>query len=257
MAIEIVAEISGNHAGEKVNAMMLVEAAKQAGANCVKLQLFDPEKLAKRRANNAAVLRAAHGRDLLDLYRETVTPREWFPSLFRLCEEIGLDCYSSVFDPDDVEFLEELGADRYKIASFEINDHELIEAVSATALPIVMSAPRDLSMDDINSALALARSNLSPVTLLHATRYDTSALERFDLERLQKLNAAFGSVANIGISLHNEDLKMLTGIVATTRISMVEAHIMLPDVKTPDADFSLTPRMFKRMVSHVRSAAAD
>lgn len=136
---EIVAEISGNHGGIFSNAIRLIEAAAEAGADTVKFQCFEPERLTARRATRPDVIALAGGVTLIDLYRTTHTPRAWFPHMIDVAEVLRLAWFSSVFDPDDVAFLETLNCPRYKISAFEMLDWDIIKAVRETGKPIVMS----------------------------------------------------------------------------------------------------------------------
>jgi len=134
---EIVAEISGNHGGSLDNAIKLIHAAKTCGADAVKFQCFEPDRLAMKRARQLGD--TYEGRPLVELYRETHTPKSWFPKLSTEAELVGIPWFSSVFDPADVAFLKLLGCPRYKISAFEMLDGDLINAVVATGAPIVMS----------------------------------------------------------------------------------------------------------------------
>jgi len=136
---EIVAEISGNHGGSLDNALRLILDANEAGADAVKFQCFHPDRLAVRRSKNPEVVRLAGGVPLSRLYRMTHTPRAWFPELIKHATTYGLKWFSSVFDPDDVAFLETLDCPRYKISAFEMLDWDIIKAVRETGKPIVMS----------------------------------------------------------------------------------------------------------------------
>jgi sialic acid synthase SpsE len=213
---EIVAEISGNHGGSLANACALIEEAKIAGADAVKFQCFEPIALATKRAANKRAVRLAkdfHGRTLLALYRETQTPRSWFSMLANTARAIGIPWFSSVFDPDDVAFLETLDCPRYKISAFEMLDGDLINAVVATGKPIVMSIrPMD------------------GVTLLRATEYD------------DKEDGA------LGVSDHSGNMRFVS-----YRCPMIERHIRLPDVPCHDEEFSDTPEEFATYVKIIRS----
>lgn len=136
---EIVAEISGNHCGSLHLAQRLIDEAADAGADAVKFQCFDPERLAARRGTNADVLSLAGGTPLIDLYRRTHTPPEWFPTLIMAADSHDLPWFSSVFDPADVAFLETLGCPRYKISAFEMLSWDIIKAVRETGKPVVVS----------------------------------------------------------------------------------------------------------------------
>lgn len=207
---EIVAEISGNHGGKIANAFRLIEAAAMAGADTVKFQCFIPELLAHRRASNPEVMRLAGGIPLIDLYRETCTPRQWFPALIDFARSHGLNWFSSVFGVDDVAFLEWLDCPRYKISAFEMLDWDIIKAVRETGKPIVLSM-----------------RPTPEVTILLASDYD-------------------GRVPWLGLSAHGR-------ITAHRKAPMVEYHLKLPDVETPDSDFSLTPDELRSMVERIRS----
>lgn len=136
---EIAVELSGNHGGSLDNALLLIRLAATSGADAVKFQCFDPVRLATRRATRPDVLALSGGVPLVDLYRRTHTPREWFPAMIEAAEEVLLDWFSSVFDPDDVAFLETLSCPRYKISAFEMLDWDIVKAVRETGKPIVMS----------------------------------------------------------------------------------------------------------------------
>lgn len=207
---EIVAEISGNHGGNLENALLLIRMAKAAGADTVKFQCFEPMTLAVKRAANKYVGELAAGRDLVDLYRQIHTPKEWFPELIRQTKKVGIWWFSSVFDPADVAFLETMECPRYKISAFEMLDGDLINAVRATGKPIIISVrPAD------------------GVTVLLADRYDDKPVF-------------------YGISDHRNN-----GF-AHHSCPMVEKHLRLDYVDTPDKDFSLTPSEFQKYVATIR-----
>lgn len=202
---EIVAEISGNHGGSLDNALRLILDANEAGADAVKFQCFQPERLALRRATNPEVLALADGAPLLDLYRKTYTPWFWFPIMAEHASRYGLAWFSSVFDPEDVAFLETLDCPRYKISAFEMLDWDIIKAVRETGKPIVISVrPRD------------------GLTILRATDYD-------------------GSLPFLGLSAHGK-------IMANADRPMIEYHLKLPGVETPDSAFSLSMEELRRII---------
>jgi sialic acid synthase SpsE len=206
---EIVAEISGSHGGSFDNALELIHAAADAGADAVKFQCFDPERLAARRENNPEVLALAGNVALLVLYRWTHTPRAWFPELIDCAQANGLKWFSSVFDPDDVAFLETLDCPRYKISAFEMLDWDIIKAVRETGKPIVMSV-----------------RPTSGVTIMQATDYA-------------------GQIVPLGLSAHGD-------VDPIPHCPMVEYHLKLDDVETPDSAFSLTAKELRGMVAMIR-----
>ena len=208
---EVIAEISGNHNGSLGNALKLIEAAKEAGADACKFQCFDPGRLAVKR-DRPEVTALAGGVPLIDLYRQIWTPWTWFPTLVAHCKDVDIAWFSSVFAPEDVAFLETLGCPRYKISAFEMLDWELIRAVKETGKPIVMSV-----------------RPTADVMVLHATAYD-------------------GSIVPLGISDH--------GMAEVPHdVPMIEWHLKLPGIETPDSAFSLTPDEMKRKIDVVRARA--
>lgn len=212
---EIVAEISGNHGGVLENALRLIGAAKAAGADAVKFQCFEPERLAEKRGKSRHAVELAanfHHRSLLDLYREIHTPKAWFPHLIAEADAAHIPWFSSVFDPDDVAFLETLSCPRYKISAFEMLDGDLINAVVATGKPIVLSI-----------------RPTPGVTILRATEYDGS------------------TDGVLGVSDHSRNMQFIEA-----GCPMVERHIMLPDVLCHDGEFSSTPDEFRDYVAAIR-----
>jgi sialic acid synthase SpsE len=214
--IEVVAEISGNHNGVLENAVRLIQEARRAGADAIKFQAFDPERLAAKRSKNKRVVELAenfHHRSLIDLYREIHTPRHWFPTLIRVAEMESIPWFTSVFDPIDVECMEALDCPRYKISAFEMLDGDLINAVVATGKPIIISV-----------------RPVDGVTILRATEYD------------DKEDGA------LGVSDHSNNMRFISH-----RCPMVERHLRLPDVPCHDEAFSSTPDEFREYVKAIRA----
>lgn len=207
--MEIVAEISGNHGGKLENALALIRAAIDAGADAVKFQCFDPDRLSKKRDGIVWEGIKRSQPSLWMLYNQTVTPREWFPKLIAACDDIAW--FSSVFDKRDVLFMEACGCPRYKISAYEMLDGDLINAVVATGKPIIMSVrPRP------------------GLTILRATDYD-------------------GKHGMYGLSDHSRE-NVLSVAAAEMGVPMIERHICLDNVKTPDSAFSLNLEQFAEFV---------
>ena len=107
-----IAEVSANHHQDFAQAVRIIEAAKQAGADAVKLQTYTADTMTI--VSNRQEFRIAggtlwDGRNLHDLYGEAYTPWEWQPKLKKLAEDLGMDLFSTAFDSTAVDFLEEHG----------------------------------------------------------------------------------------------------------------------------------------------------
>src|SRR5512143_605143 len=132
----IVAEMSGNHNGDIRNAIDIIEAAKTAGADAVKLQCYLPETICVPYKLTEGPWA---GQELRDLYKEAHTPREWFKYLFLAAKNHNITIFSSVFDKEGVDFLEKMNCPAYKISSFDIVDLQLIRYVVDTGKPVILS----------------------------------------------------------------------------------------------------------------------
>ena len=253
----LIAEMSGEHCGFKDSAINLISMALWVGADAIKLQCFDPSKLAEARGGADKVLTEGlwAGRALGDLYRETHTPREWFPDLFAYAKRIGITLFASVFDEEGVDFLETLGCPAYKISSFSLTDLALIRKAASTGRPLLISTGM-ASEDEIEEGVYQAGGldNLNNVAVLHCVSAYPCSIESAGLHRIGKLIEDHHVV---GLSDHT--LGSIAPIVATALgASIIEKHITL-DRKNggPDAPFSLEPQEFKQMVSDVKDAYAS
>jgi N-acetylneuraminate synthase len=252
----VIAELSGNHNGDIQRAFRLIDAAKTAGADAVKLQTYTADTITLDHDGPGFVIEGGlwNGRRLYDLYREAHTPWEWHPALFEHTRKIGITCFSSPFDPSAVELLENLGAPAYKIASFEVIDIPLIERAAATGKPLIISTGMANS-EEIHDAVAAARrAGADGVALLHCVSgYPTPASEA-NLLRIQALSRDFD--CPIGLSDHSRGIEVAVAAVALGA-TIIEKHMTLARADGgPDAEFSLEPDEFADLVRGARNAFA-
>ena len=151
----VVAELSANHNQDFDHAVRIIRAAKDAGADAVKLQTYTPDTITI--ASDREEFRIGggtiwDGRNLHDLYADAYMPWEWQPKLKKLAEDLGMDCFSSAFDSTAVDFLEEMGVPAHKVASFELVDIPLIQKMARTGKPLIMSTGM-ATVEEIEEAL--------------------------------------------------------------------------------------------------------
>jgi sialic acid synthase SpsE len=229
-----VAELSCNHNGSYNKAFELIEAAKEAGADAVKLQTYTPDELT-----------TPENKELWELYTKARTPRGWHRALFNFAKQIGITIFSSAFSVDGVKFLQDLGAPAIKIASAEINDEDLIEAAFDTGLPVIMST----GMMEEDGPIWTGGN----IILLHCVAQYPSRIEDANLRCMQTLRERWHQPL-VGLSDHTPGYE--TAIAATALGAvMIEKHFKLDD-DCIDAAYSLNPTDFSKMCKAVRSIHA-
>lgn len=250
MTVRIVAEIGANHNGSLERALALVWAAADAGADAVKFQTFSPEQMV---APGVVIEKGPwKGRNAIDLYRETHTPREWHKLLFESAHSAGLEAFSSVFHPDDVDFLETLGCPMYKIASFELTDLNLIRHAASTGKPIVLSTGMATSEEIYNGADAAYLAGARDTTLLKCTSAYPADASEANLATMSEMALEFG--CKIGLSDHTQGIGVAVAAVALGA-TMIEKHLTLKRSDGgPDSAFSMEPDEFAQLVTECRRA---
>ena len=253
--VYVIAELSANHNQDFDQAVRLVHAAKEAGADAVKLQTYTSDTITID--SDAEPFRIGkgtiwEGRKLYDLYGEAYTPWEWQPKLKATAEGLGMSLFSSPFDDSAVEFLEEMSVPAYKIASFEIIDLPLIEKVARTGKPIIVSTGM-ATLDEIEEAVDCARNaGNRQIALLKCTSAYPAPPDEMNLRTIRDLATRFD--VPVGLSDHTLGTTVPIAAVALGA-TIVEKHFTLSrSVPGPDSAFSLEPSEFKQMVDCIRVA---
>jgi len=251
----IIAELSANHNGSLQNALDTIKAAKDIGANAIKLQTYTADTLTLDCKKDDFMIDGGtlwDGKSLYELYKEAYTPWEWHKELFDYAREIGIDIFSSPFDKSAVDFLEQFNPSAYKIASFEITDYELVRYTASKGKPIIISTGI-ATIDEIQDAVDICRSEGNDdIILLKCTSAYPAPLEEANLSMIPNLAQTFGVVS--GFSDHT--LGSVAPIVATTLgAKVIEKHFILDkSIGGADAGFSMDKKEFADMIKAVRDA---
>lgn len=251
----IIAELSANH-GHDINiAKETIKAAKECGADAIKLQTYTADTITIDCDNKYFQINQGtlwDGTTLYKLYQEAYTPWEWQKELKEYAESLGLVCFSSPFDKSAVDFLEDLEVPAYKVASFEINDIPLIEYIASKGKPIIISTGI-ATLEDIELAVETCKkSGNNNIILLKCTSQYPAKLEDANLNTMVDLRERFG--VTVGLSDHTMDIEVpITAVSLGAKV--IEKHFILDrSIGGPDADFSLDKKEFKAMVDYVRKA---
>ncbi|WP_209121729.1 pseudaminic acid synthase [Alkalihalobacillus sp. BA299] len=251
----VIAEMSANH-GHDINiAKETIKAAKEAGADAIKLQTYTADTITIDCNNEYFQVNQGtiwDGRTLYDLYREAYTPWEWHGELMDYAKELGLICFSSPFDKTAVDLLESLNVPAYKIASFEITDIPLIEYVASKRKPIIISTGI-ATLGEIDEAVqACKRAGNEQIILLKCTSAYPAKIEDANLLTMKNLRETF----NVEVGLSDHTLGVTVPIVSVALgAKVIEKHFILDkSIGGPDASFSLNREEFKEMVIAVRNA---
>ncbi len=253
--VPIVAELSANHGQDYGAAIALIKAAKDAGADAIKIQTYTPDTITLDSRRECFQVRGGSlwdGRSLYDLYREAYTPWEWQAGLQKKSHELGMDFFSSAFDPTSVDFLEGLNVPVHKIASFELVDIPLIRKAAATGKPLILSTGM-ATIAEIDEAISAAReAGAQRIALLKCTSAYPALPEEMNLCTIPHLKHAFG--VQVGLSDHSMGIEVPVAAVALGA-RMIEKHFILSRAAGgPDSAFSLEPSEFQHMVAAVRRA---
>lgn len=251
----IIAEMSANHNQQFDEAVKIIAAAKEAGADAVKLQTYTPDTITIDSDKPPFQIGKGtiwEGKNLYKLYGEAFTPWEWQPKLFEAAADLGLDCFSSPFDETAVSFLETLNPPAYKIASFENVDLPLIRRIAQTGKPIIMSTGM-ATLAEIDEAVQTTRTaGATDLALLKCTSAYPAPAEEMNLRTIPHMAEAFQ--VPVGLSDHTLGITVPVTAVALGAC-IIEKHFTLSRaVPGPDSAFSLEPEEFRAMVTAVRTA---
>lgn len=248
----IIAEMSANHAGSIDRAKEIIRAAKDSGADCIKIQTYTPDTLTIDCHNKYFQIEQGtwEGENLYSLYGKAYTPWEWQKELKEEAEAVGIDFLSTPFDKTSVDFLEELGLSFYKIASFEMVDLPLLRYIASKGKPIIMSTGMS-TLEEIKEAVeTIYETGNHQLAILKCSSAYPADPADMHLSTIADLMKRFPMP--VGLSDHS-----LGSLSATTAVAMgasvIEKHFCISrEIENPDASFSMTPAEFKQMVEDIR-----
>lgn len=248
----IIAELSANHNGSKQTALDSIRAAKQAGADAIKIQTYTADTLTLNCDKPDFRLGGGlwAGETFYSLYKKAYTPWEWHEEIFKVAHEEGLVCFSTPFDKTAVDLLESLNSPIYKIASFEITDIPLIQYIASKHKPIIMSTGIAME-EDIELALnTIRKEGNNDITLLKCTSAYPAPIEDANLLTIPDMKQRFG--VKVGLSDHTEGSLVPIAAVALGA-EVVEKHFIIDrNIGGPDSAFSMEAKEFRQMVDDIR-----
>ncbi|ABK82112.1 pseudaminic acid synthase [Campylobacter fetus] len=253
----IIAEMSANHCGDKNLAFKIIKAAKDAGADALKVQTYTADTITIDCKDEIFMTQEGGlwaGQSLYDLYKKAYTPWEWQSELKAYADEIGIDFFSTPFDYSAVDFLESINVPMYKIASFEAIDYPLIRYAAKFKKPMIISAGIS-SLEEIYEAIDACKSvGNNDITILKCTSSYPAKIEDMNLITIKDMLKRFSPMGvKVGLSDHSMSLEVPITAVALGA-SMIEKHFTIDRaLGGEDSGFSLNKDEFKAMSSAVRN----
>ena len=249
----IIAEMSANHNGSLQTALDTIKAAKEAGANAIKLQTYRADTITLDAKSEDFMIESGtlwDGKNLYELYEEAYTPWEWHEELFAYARAIGIDIFSSPFDKSAIDFLETLKPSAYKIASFEISDYELIRYAASKGRPMIISTGIATKEEIVDAVNICKKEGNKDIVLLKCTSAYPAPLEDANLLTIPDMASEFEVIA--GFSDHT--LGSTAPIAAVSLgAKVIEKHFIIDkSIGGADAEFSMNKKDFTQMVQAIR-----
>ncbi len=248
----IIAEMSGNHAGDIENAIKIIHAAKESGADCIKIQTYTADTMTIKCDNPYFNIAGGtwSGENLYELYQKAYTPWEWQKVLKEEADKIGIDIFSTPFDKSSVDFLEEIGMEFYKIASFELVDIPLIHYVASKGKPIILSTGMG-TLEEIEEAVkAIKEEGNDQIVLLKCSSAYPSITNEMNLKTMIDMKKVF----KVPVGLSDHSMGSIGAVAAVAMgAKVIEKHFCLSrSIENPDSGFSMEPHEFREMVENIR-----
>lgn len=256
--VYIIAEMSANHGGSLENAFRIVEETKKAGADCLKIQTYTADTLTIPCDKEQFRLTGGlwDGYTYYDLYKEAFTPWEWQAAIKDKCEEVGIDFLSTPFDTTAVDFLEDMGIEFYKVASFELVDIPLIEYIAKKGKPIILSCGM-ASVEEIEDAVSACKKHgNNQIVLLKCCSQYPAEYKNMNVSVIEDMQKRF----DLPIGLSDHSIGSIADIIAVSKgAKVIEKHVCLdPEdeaIESADIGFSTPMSEFKKMIDDIRNTS--
>lgn len=248
----IIAELSANHSGSLDLALKSIKAAKQAGADAIKIQTYTPDSLTLNSDKEDFIIKGGlwDKRKLYELYDNAKTPYEWHSQIFETAQNEGILCFSSPFAKKDVEFLKRFDPIAYKIASFEVNDEDFIRYVAKENKTTLISTGI-ATQEELSRVCEIFKEENNPnLIFLKCTSAYPADLSDMNLKSIISLKEKF----KVEVGLSDHSFGFLAPIIAVSLgAKIIEKHFIIDkSIKSEDRKFSLDFKEFKSMVDAIR-----
>ena len=243
----IIAEISGNHNGDKKRFLKLIKSACINGADLIKIQTYEPKDITtKGKTNNFFIKKGLwKNKHLWSLYKKACTPFSWHKEAFQIAKKYKKIIFSSPFSIRAVDFLESLDCELYKIASFEITDLKLIRYIASKKKPIIVSTGM-ATVKEIKNAIKEIKRYHNKIIILHCVSSYPTKLKDINLEKINKLKLLYKDCL-VGLSDHTDNI--ISSIASMPfKVIAIEKHFNIDDnIKTVDSSFSINEKLLKNL----------
>ena len=250
----VIAELSANHNGDIDRAYEIISSAKENGAHAVKFQAYTPLSMTIKCDKSDFQIRKGPwaGSNLYDLYKQAGTPLEWQKDLFSYSNELGITCFSTPFDEAGVELLNNLNAPAFKVASFEMADHALLNKIGQTKKPVLMSTGLANLSEIEESINVLQNAGNKDLLIFHCISSYPAPIEQSHLSMIPMLRQKF----NIEVGLSDHTMGTTAAIVAVSLgASAIEKHFTKCRADGgADSEFSLEPNELQKLVVETENA---
>lgn len=250
----VIAELSANHNGDIGKAFEIIKSAKESGADAVKFQAYTPHSMTIDCDKSDFQIKKGTwaGRSLFDLYKEAGTPLEWQKELFAYSRELGITCFSTPFDEAGVDLLSDLDAPAFKVASFEMTDHGLLNKIGQTKKPVLMSTGL-ASLEEIEESIGILKNaGNEDLLIFHCVSSYPAPIDQSHLSMIGMLRKRFN--VEVGLSDHTLGTTAAIAAVALGATAIEKHFILRRSDGGADSGFSLEPHEMRDLVDGTKNA---